>query len=425
MTVTSRPTLCSRARRFRVWAAAAALLLAMPANPLRGPAWAQDTPATPVTIDLGAAGKVDAVVIGANPGDQSDVVAAGDLNGDGLADMVIGTHLSPGPMNLRLHSGAVYAVFGQPILAGGTVLDLALGADLTIYGGFNEDRLGVSVSVGDVNNDGIDDVVMGAPGSDGPGAARSFCGSIHVFFGSRGLRPGSIRDVAGQFGAPPDLTIYGVKALDGLGAATSIADFNGDGLNDLAVSAPNTVGLQPGAFAAGSAYVLFGSPVEQSDPFRDLSAPAPAAPDIVIAGPEPQSTFGLRLANGDFNGDGIADLFASAPVADGPNRGRPNAGQAYVFLGGVTMLARPVRDLSRSGSADVLIYGGDPNDALGLGEVAAGDLNRDGFDDLAVAAPRADGPDNGRVDAGEIYLFFGGPQFQGEVIRDVNGQAGT
>src|SRR6266498_3286370 len=126
---------------------------------------------------------------------RAHAVAAGDVNGDGIQDVVVGAPdatftLAPGggPVQLRTGAGIVYVIFGKAGLSG--AIDTgASQANLTIFGGKTGDKLGFSVAVGDVNGDGIADITIGAPGADFPGsaappaAARNDTGAAFVLLG--------------------------------------------------------------------------------------------------------------------------------------------------------------------------------------------------------------------------------------------------
>ena len=127
-------------------------------------------------------------VLAAQPDDGLISVAAGDVNGDGHPDLIVGASQADGPADSRPDCGEAYIIFG-PAAQGGTV-DLAQDEqDVTILGADSEDHMGYSVSAGDVNGDGIDDVLLGAPLADGPTNDRPQAGEAYVILGSRSLKP--------------------------------------------------------------------------------------------------------------------------------------------------------------------------------------------------------------------------------------------
>ncbi len=171
-------------------------------------------------------------------------------------------------------------------------------------------------------------------------------------------------------------------------------NFNGDGLADIAVGAPNADfgGLK----AAGVVYLVLGS--------QSLEGPfsASQASSLIMNGAEAGDSAGAALAMGDVNGDGRADLIVGAPGADGPNNSRNGSGEAYVVFGVTTIQGRP---------PELTIFGGGANndqfqDALGT-SLAAGDFTGDGIADLVIGAPGADPVSATRPPAGAAYLIFG------------------
>jgi hypothetical protein len=158
---------------------------------------------------------------------RARALATGDVNGDGISDIVAGApeatfNIAPGggPAELRTTAGTVYVVLGKSMLAGAIDTD-AGDADFTILGAKSGDKLGFSVAVGDVNGDGIDDITIGAPGADFPGAAtpppaaRNDTGAAFVIFGSATLGNPSIIDIGAANAAN--------VALSGLTRAISLA----------------------------------------------------------------------------------------------------------------------------------------------------------------------------------------------------------
>jgi hypothetical protein len=183
------------------------------------------------SLDL-AAGSPDLTIFGADEGDylaDRFSLAAGDFNGDGKDDILLGAPLADGPDNARSNAGEAYVIFGP---GDGGETDLASNVpDVTIVGANAGDNLGFVVAAGDVNGDGTEDVLVGARFAKPPGGA-SGTGEAYVVFGSSSLE-GTV-DV-GQ--AQQDFTIAGASAGDYLGYALTAGDVNGDGIADIITAA--------------------------------------------------------------------------------------------------------------------------------------------------------------------------------------------
>ncbi len=270
----------------------------------------------------------------------SAVAGVGDVNADGFADVLIGEAHGlggePAPGMAYLHLGA----------AGGAPAEPADTAGGTEPGG----QFGYAVAAaGDVNGDGFADALVGAPGS------------------TDGTTPGRVFWLVGGPGAPfewLELPLTGAVPGDRFGAAVAgVGDLNGDGFADVMVGAP--AAAVDGIGAAGRAFLYLGGP----------GGPQPE-PVWMAQGRGAGAQLGYALAGvGDVNGDGRPDALIGAPWASGSSY---RDGRVDLYLGSATGLAsRPAWSVT----------GGRSNAAFGAALAPAGDIDRDGFPDLLIGAP--------------------------------------
>jgi hypothetical protein len=311
---------------------------------------------------------------GVSAGDYSGlpVAPAGDVNGDGFADIIIGARVAdPNGSN----SGASYVVFGNALGLGATV-DLS---SLDGTNGFRIDGVAASdysgrsvASAGDVNGDGFDDVIVGADGADPNGNTS---GASYVVFGR-----------ASGFGATLALSsldgtngfrIDGVAASDESGfSVASAGDVNGDGFADLVVGSP----FGPAYSRYGASYVVFG----KASGFAatvDLSS-LDGSNGFRIDGLSHGAWSGYSVASaGDVNGDGFDDIIVGAP--DQMIFG-PSSGAAYVVFGNASGFNATFDLANLNGANGFKLQGGNSGDGAGASVASAGDVNGDGFDDVIV-----------------------------------------
>ena len=305
----------------------------------------------------------------------TSVSSAGDINGDGFDDIIIGAPLSYANTPFS-RSGETYVIFGR-----NTESNISNGFVINGIGTYN---LGESVSgAGDINGDGIDDIIIGAAGE-----------SYVVFGNSGGFDSGfELSDLDGSNG----FTISSGGSVSGAG------DINGDGIDDIIIGA---LGADPnGIESAGESYVVFGNSGEFDSSFElsDLDG----SNGFVINGIDEGDFSGRSVSGaGDINGDGFDDIIIGADRAD-PN-GIENAGESYIVFGNSEF--DPSLELSNlDGSNGFVLNGIDQGDFSGSSVSGAGDINGDGFDDVIIGADRAD-PD-GIENAGESYIVFGASEF--------------
>lgn len=369
---------------------------------------AQDSSdAYPSTLNLSAA---NATLRGGAANDTAgwSVASAGDVNGDGVDDLIVG---APRTGSAGPNTGAAYVVYGP---ANESSFDRSQNesslnrsqADVVLRGADSNDLAGWSVSTaGDVNGDGYADVVVGAPYND---STAVNAGAAYVVYGNESMRATvnlTDADAVLTGAGANDLAGYDVSSLRRTNVSGGVDGTDANATNATAavlVGAPGTDGADGND--TGAAYVVDGESVADGGEVTLSNATA------TFVGERAGSNAGWSVAAaGDVNNDSVAEVVVGAPLynasAENESERRAFAGAAYVVNGsseGTVSLA----------DANVTFVGKSEGDRAGYAVSTAGDVNDDGVWDVVVGAPYDD-PLN-RTDAGAAYVIYGDEDLDGE-----------
>jgi len=326
----------------------------------------------------------DATFIGEGEADSlgDSVAIIGDVNGDGLDDILMGARRNDqsGP-----DAGKTYLIFGKK---DGWQNDTAVeDADASFIGENEYDKSGGAVAgIGDVNGDGLDDFIIGADEAD---VGETYSGIVYLFFGRSS---GWSKDVVLS---ESDASFIGAQAFEHAGSSLAgVGDVNRDGYDDILIGAPQSDDDRSldQRHLVGRTYLILG----HSDGWKENMSLVDA--DASFIGENEEDYAGRTIAGaGDVNGDGYDDMLITAKDND---EGGDDAGQVYLIFGRNIGWGMDY-NLSMS---DASFIGEKSNASLGFSLAGAGDVNRDGYKDFLISAV---GMDTRGPYTGKIYLVFG------------------
>ena len=314
----------------------------------------------------------------------------GPLSGDHVAtDKGVGYRISAGPGDS--YTGRSISIgdidgdgfedvgFGAPYSAevfvqfGPVTEDISL-TDASLHARGDTSLFGHGHDIADMNDDGQDDLVIGSYCDSAHGYSNA--GAIFINYGP--LDEGTI-EPADDY----DAVLYGFENTQYAGRIVRVGgDFNGDGVQDMMLQA---FGYSGGAPSAGAAFVVFGPVDDEETDLEDSNA--------ILMGESASSWSAHSISHGDINNDGVTDALVGAPYS---NIGVSGSGAGYVVLG-------PITGKVDLGDSDVIVRGASTN-AMAGNCMSAGDVNKDSYDDLLVGAP---GDRTGGTSAGAAYFYYG------------------
>lgn len=292
-----------------------------------------------------------------------DAVATGDLNGDGFEDLLTTkAYYDSGTSDV----GAVYLLRGSATTRTTAELSSSI-VDTVFIGESTNSYTGASIATGDVNNDGYDDILIGAYNDDTGGANA---GAAFLIYGKADSY-GSTKNIS-----TADTVFLGEAVGDSAGSAVAIADVNGDGFEDILIGASDN---NIGGNNAGAVYLIYG----QSTSYGATKNLSTATTKFIGETAEDQA--GVQIATGNLNGDAFQDIVIYASVQA--------EGRVYVMYGQSSSYGS-TKDLSTASS--IL----SPSGGESVLKIATGNMDGDAYDDLFISTVAGDV-------IGRVYVKYG------------------
>jgi|GEM_PF-3461863 len=315
--------------------------------------------------------KIDNYANGGRFGGSAAIV--GDVNGDGFDDYMVVDSVNG-------TTGDAYLFWGRST----GFPTSASQANVTFYSESKTEALYIVARIGDVNGDGLDDLAIGAPTMNKP---VSMSGAVYIFFGKHnGWNPYLNVSQA-------QAIIRGTQISDEIGQTIAgVGDFNADGFDDFVLGTTSKSG-------AGWAFLILGK--HFGSPAWNTSMNLTNAPSASWHGKDAFTRMGNAIDGGDVNGDGYDDIVIGAPGSTNPADHYNSPGYTFIIFGRKAAVGF---NLDISVAANASLKGEYYNEYTGFSVTVAGDVNRDGFEDILTAS--LENNEVG-VKAGKVYLVLG------------------